>query len=146
MFGWRQPKTGDKKEERYSLEKVRALLDQVGLYRLRVIDPRLKVLLTLIAQRGEGRLMRNSVNGQLSDSDVMTFQDLLESLVRVLEKYVEIQNDPSQGQDVEELLASGLNAAEGFATQVLKSDAPGGQTSMTTFRVDTQILSAQRFR
>ena len=133
-----------KTEPEYSLGRVRALLDDIGQTRIQITAPRLKVLLTLIAQNGEPFLVRNSPDGKPSDSDIMQFQENLKAVVRVLEQYVIIQNDFGYPSRVEHL-QEGFDAVDGFAARVLSKATPSGTQSMTNFGVDTKILSAQRF-
>jgi hypothetical protein len=131
--------------EMYSMTKIQSLLDTLGESRLKVRDPRFKVLLSVVAQQGEPYLRRISVDGNPSETDVMQFQDSLEAAVRVVEQYIAIQNNPSL-PDRQVKLDEGLDAIDGFATRIRSSTVPGGTKEMTSFTVDTKILSAQRYQ
>lgn len=142
----RSQRTPVPQQQKYSLDMVRQMLDHVGLYRLHVRDPKLKVLLTLIAQNGEEHLTARSGGVTPTDANIVQFQNLLEALLRVINQYVDVQDNPSRYPDAEKLLLSGFQATEGFATEIVSPDVPGGKRSLTDFKVDTNILSAQRHR
>lgn len=131
-------------EAEHSLEKVRALLDEIGQARLKVAAPKLKVLLSLIAQNGESYLVRTSADGKPPEHEIAQFQEHLRAALRVLEQYVSIQND-QQYPNRQAKMLEGFEAIDGFAASVLKATAPGGTASNTNFTVDTKILSAQRY-
>ena len=131
-------------ESEYTLEKVRALLEQVGQTRLKIVAPKLKVLVSLISQNGEAYLVRNSSDSNPSENDIMEFQEHLKTVMRVLEQYIVIQKSPSE-PNREAKLQDGFEAIDGFATRVLGTVVPGGSQSSTMFTVDTKILSAQRY-
>jgi hypothetical protein len=133
------------REERYTLDKIRGMLDEIGGSRLQVIDPRLKVLLTLIAQRGEDKFLENN-DGAPSDAAIVSFQTNLETILRVLREYVNIQDKQSSKPKYADLLRDGYEAVLGFSVQLLQTDTPGGTRSHSEYAVDTKILSAQRHR
>lgn len=127
------------------INEVFRLLDQIGVSRLGVRDPRIKVHLTQIAQNGEHRLTGgDSVSP--SDAAVIEFRAHLESVVRVLAQYVEFQDNPTRYPDIEEMMSKGQQAIAGFASYVMEASIPGGTRNVSDFKVDADILSAQQHR
>jgi len=131
-------------EEKYTIDHVRDLLEQVGMTRLRVNNPRIKVALTRIAQEGEGCLSKRGSNGPPAGAEVATFQKQLETLLRVIDEYVTIQNNPDAYENAREFLARGQQSVQGFARQLFRGGAgKSKKADLINFKVDTQILSAQ---
>lgn len=133
------------KAEEPLIDEVFRLLDQIGEFRLKVLDPRVKVLLTQIAKNGERRLTGGDPESP-SDVAVIEFRSHLESVVRVLAQYVDFQDNSSRYPNSEEMMAKGQNAIAGFASYVMETSIPGGTRSVSDFNVDTDILSAQQHR
>ena len=134
-----QPQPQAKPE--YTIDMVYEMLDTVGLSRLRVINPRVMVLLTLIAQNGESHLKLMS-GDEPTEITIMDFMEQLKSLQRVIEHYITIQDNPGGYGNSDELLYSGLEAVEGLASQVLNKSASSERQSLTDFHVDTKILQS----
>ncbi len=131
-------------EEKYSIDHVRDLLEQVGMTRLRVNNPRIKVVLTRIAQDGESCLSKRGSNGPPGGAEVATFQKQLETVLRVIDEYVTIQNNPDAYEDAREFLDRGQQSVQGFARQLFRGGAGASKKAdLINFKVDTQILSAQ---
>ncbi len=130
-----------KAEPEYTVDMVRPLLDAVGQSRLRVVNPRLKVLLTLIAQNGESHLLLMG-GGQPDTVKIMDFLEQLRSLQRVIDQYIDIQDKPDGYSNSHELLSDGLKAVEGLASQVLNKSSSNERRSLTDFKVDTKILQS----
>lgn len=145
LFRRNQEEPAKPQEPEYSLDKIRIMLDQIGLIRLRVFNPKVKVLLTLISQRGEEYLIARSVGGTPSEVEIVKFQNLMVKLLEVLEKYVEIQGRPVD-DNTRAMLQSGYEAADGLAKQILSSDPSTGVRDNAEFMRDAQILSAQQYR
>lgn len=127
------------------MTEVRALLDKTGQARLRITSPRLKVLLSMIAQNGEEYLINRGLNGTPTVADIESLKFNLESLQTVLSAYVRIQGDPLT-PDRDEYLDKGREAIEGLAHMIMSSTTSGAQAHLSEFRINAQILSAQRFR
>lgn len=131
-------------QEKYSIERIQELLDQVGMLRPKVQHPHIKVFLTRIAQQGESLFVKRSHNGSPSGADIATFQKQLETILRVVEGYIEIENDPDGYPDASMYLKRGRDAIRNFAVELFESRPSGGSASLTNFKVDTQILSVRR--
>lgn len=124
-----------------SPETVRDQLNELLKFRSRVEDPSLASTLTQICRDTEAYFARA---GKSSNTDA--FRQHLESLNNVIEKYVDVQDNPRYFADAPSLLRSGKEAAESFAEFVLTTIQRGSRRDLTDFRVDTDILSAQRYR
>lgn len=127
------------------MDEVQRLLDQIGGSRLKVHDPRVKVLLTQIAQNGEYRLTAGS-DEPPSDVVLVEFRSHLESVMRVVSQLVDFQDNAARYPNVEEMAVKARQAVEGFAAYVLRKDIPGGSRNLTDFKVDTDILAAKQYR
>lgn len=144
-FDRQKPDLPQVEEEKYSIDIVRELLEQVGLARLYVDNPRIKVALTRISQEGEGCLSKRGSNGPPAGAEVATFQKQLETLLRVINEYIAIQNSPDDYEDAREFLKRGQQSVQVFARQLFKSGTSASKKAgLTNFKVDTQILSAQQ--
>ena len=125
--------------------EVYRLLDQIGLLRIQIFDPKVKVCITQIAWNGIHKLTGGSAD-TTPDTAIIEFRGHLESVLRAVTQYINFQNNTSQYEDAEEMMMKGRNAIVGFARYVMTASAPGGTRETTTFKVDTAILSAQQHR
>ncbi len=123
---------------------VRDELERIANLRPSIQDQDLRVLLTQICTDVEAYFRKFSSN---QAADASTFAHHLETVRKVLQKYVEVQNDPPRYYDKpkEELLRSGYQAVDGFEKFVLDSIQRGSRAELTEFHVNTDILSAQRY-
>lgn len=137
---------GDSKETvklKKSPDRVRDQLHKMLELRMKINDRGLQGTLTQIANDVEAYFRRTKDAARL-DQDA--FAKHLSSLNSVLEKYVDVQDNPRYFENPDELLQSGSEAAVSFAYFVLETVRREGRRSITDFRVDTDILSAQRYR
>lgn len=126
-----------------SPDRVRDQLHKLLEVRKQIKDPTLRATLTQIASDVEAYFRRTKDAARL-DQDA--FAKHLDSLNDVLVKYVDVQDNPRFFDHPEDLLQSGSEAATSFAYFVLETVRREGRRSITDFRVDTNILSAQRYR
>lgn len=99
------------KENKYSIEKVEALLTQFGPLRLRVADPRMKLLITQITWSVLPYL-RALNSGSPRSADLADVMSTLDMLIQTVEGYIRIQNNQASGQNQTALLANGRKALE----------------------------------
>ncbi len=133
-------------EEKYSIEKVRLLLDQVGAERLKVENARLKVSLTHIAWYGIPYLLDRETNGKPNGSQIAELQKQLESVLAVLAQYVVVQDNPHKyvnqgGATV--LLSEGAEGITAFAARILNSTSQ--TASVTSYQIDAGMLAGKQF-
>jgi hypothetical protein len=123
-------------------DELRSILDK----RPAINDRDLRDTITQLVHDTEEvfrRLERNSPD-QVNTS-VVAFEQHLQSLIRVLDQYVDVQNNPRYFENPQKALQDGREAVAGFATYVLRSAQRAGRQQLTGFTVDTKILSAQRY-
>ncbi len=141
-------------EERESKVKLKASPDLVRdelnqLLRLReaVNNKDLRRTIKQIVKDTESFFAR-SVKSSSHDTayDAQVFEGHLQTVVKVLEHYVDIQENPRFYDESDTLLSDGSIAIEGFAEYVLTSIKRDSATALTNYRVDSQILNSQRYR
>ena len=128
----------------FSIDQVRELADKIGPFRLRIVDPKLKVPISQIAQNAEAYLMRGNPSGQPSQSEIMRLVEDLRMTFGVLEQYVAIQDNPAQPNRQAEM-QKGYDAIISISRVVLSSNMQGGSQAMTGYGVDTDILAARQY-
>jgi len=127
--------------------QIKDELQQILDYRVKLNDPGLSNTLTQLIRdtnRVFDQLRRNAP--QQVDEVTEEFEQHLQSLCKVLESYVDIQNNRRYYEDPQQALSDGREAVNGFAEYVLTSAQRAGKRTLTSFNVDTKILSAQRYR
>lgn len=90
---------------------------------------------------------KRSVKSSTHDTaeDAQIFERHLQAVVKVVERYVDIQENPRFYDDPRDLMVQGSAAIAGFAEYVLMSIKRDSATALTNYRVDSNILSAQRY-
>ena len=135
-----------KPEAKFSIDKIQALLDQVGAERLSVADPRLKVSLTQIAWYGMPYLIDRADNGKPNGSQIAELQKHLESVLAVLAQYIVVQNNPQRYVDhggATQLLAEGGEGITAFAARIMNSTSKAA--SVTSYQIDAGMLAGRQF-
>lgn len=129
------------KESKYTVDKVRERLQTLGLLRLRIVDPELKVFITMITWSALPYLERiggqNPTGAQISD--VMSTLDML---IKALEGYITIQDNPAAYQSqggAEVLMKSAHDAVFKYLLQLQSTDASSGDLS--GYRALTEYLN-----
>jgi hypothetical protein len=125
----------------YTLDTVRTALSAIGLSRLKVVNPRLKVMLLKIAWSGEEHLTI-TCGAQPAKVKIMDFLEQLNALQRVVDQYILIQDNPEGYTNAAENLENGFKAVAGLASVVTTKSASSERTSLTDFNVDTKILQS----
>lgn len=143
-FDRQKPDQPSVPKEQYTIENIQALLDNIGTLRPNVNPPRVKVLLTRIAQQGESCLTKRSHNSSPSASDVVKFQKQLEVLLRVVQQYVVIQENPNNYPNPREELRQGYESIRDFAKQLFEVSSSASSSGLIDYKVDAKILSTQR--
>jgi hypothetical protein len=124
------------------MDTVRDHLETIGLLRLNVRNAAMKGALTLIAWNGEAHLTRQSPTGTPSGAQIVELCKQLETVERVVDSFRQLETDPKTFPNVDELLAQGIRAVQGFAFRLADAPAtPGGNAKVTGYVVDTQLLS-----
>jgi len=100
------------------MTSVQALLEDVGMLRLRVRNPLIKALLTHVSWSGE-RYLRQQANGsEPAGGQIVPFVDQLETLVRVVERHVALERITDYSREKQKQLNDSLRAIVQFARSV----------------------------
>lgn len=138
---------GRRDEEHVQLKKspdrVRDQLRKLLAEGQKVEDSDVRLLVTQIANDVEAYFRRTK---DADERDRDAFVGHLSSLNSVLEKYIDVQDNPRYFEDPAQLLLSGKKAFEDFSYFVLETVRREGRRSLMDYSVDTDILSAQRYR
>lgn len=125
--------------------EVRDVLNQILKLRERITSREVRDILTLICQDTEAYFSRNSTReGVPLRDDAEVFEDHLESLRNVVERYIDVQDNPRYFEQPKQLMEQGEDALNGFMEFALNNVRRGSRKELTSYTVDTKILSAQR--
>lgn len=128
-----------------SPNEVADLLREIMSLKSSVSNHDLKMVIDRACHDTEQYFARSSDPKRISE-DRSTFVNHLRSVRSVLRTYIEVQSSPARYyDDPTKLLRQGYEAIDGFADFVENSIRRGRRSELTEFKVDTDILSAQRF-
>jgi hypothetical protein len=126
---------------RSSPSEVRDLLHVIMEQRPAINNDELSSIVKTACEDTEQYFQRS---GNPEDSD--EFVHHLQSVRSILKQYIDIQNNQRYYDNPQALMKQGLEAIKGFASFVQDSIRRGRRADLTNFKVDTDILSAQRYR
>lgn len=128
-----------------SPESVRVMLDKISELRKQVDSNEVRAIIRQFQLDTEAFFSRVNLSRDDQAEQVRVFRNNLEAVQKVLIRYIDVQDNTRYWDNPQELLASGEDAFSGFAEYVLNNIKQGGRRDLTDFRVDTKILSAQRY-
>jgi len=111
----------------------------------RIKDNQMRDAIEEVCKYTEAYFSRLHPDKRYSSSAVTAFERHLNSVYSVVERYVDIRNNPEYYDEPQKLTTNAVASVEDFGEYVLKSIKSNNRRSMTDFTVDTKILSAQRF-
>lgn len=123
--------------------QVKDLLTQIAMARAQIRDEELSATLYQLCLDIE-KYFRWSTKEKEGDS--LFFTDRLNELAQVIVKYIEVQEEPRYFHFPEDNLKRGKAAINDFSQYVLESIRRGREAALMDFRVNTDILKAQRYR
>jgi hypothetical protein len=123
-------------------DQVRDMLSKILRERNDVNDEELRQTLYQMCVDIE-RYFKASSNDK--DKDALFFRERLTEVKDILVKYIEIQENTRYYLEPESLLYRGKKSIKDFSTYVLDSIRRGNATNLLEFKVNTNILQAQRF-
>lgn|GEM_PF-2274307 len=132
------------REAKYTVEKTAELVQQLGMLRLKVRDPRLKVMITKIAWEAVPSLEQSS-GGKPTGDVISRMMTSVAWLIETLEGYVKIQDNPnpdvyaSKGGAMA-LLQRGSHAVDQFYRQMATSQNPANN-DLGSYEALTDFLS-----
>ena len=124
-------------------DKVGELLAQIARERWKLNDPELIQVTYQMCLDMEKYFSSFSKD---KSRDARAFQDRLKEVSLVLEKYIEIQNNPRYYKEPGEELNRGKESITGFSEYLLDSIQSGRQADLIDYTVNTNILEAQKYR
>jgi hypothetical protein len=140
----RDSEAADDFKFRSSPDDVRDLLKVIMGLRPQIRDDELVTTIET-ACNDTNQYFRRSSDPKMRDEDITVFSRHLKSVRSVLTQYIDIQNNGRYYDNPDELIQQGRDAIAGFATFVEQSIRRGRRSELTEFKVDTDILSAQRY-
>lgn len=130
---------------RASPGNVRDILRRIQDLVPEINDRRMRDVVIEAITDTEAYFKRSTDSSSLS-RDTDTFVNHLNSVAKVLARYIDVQGFPRYYDDPQALMNKGFEAVKAFNDFVLQSIKDGRKSDLTQFNVDTDILSAQRFR
>lgn len=124
-------------------DPVSDLLSRIARERAQVRDEELKGALLQLCVDIE-RYFRKSSSDKRRDS--LFFKERLTEVANVLAKYIEVQDSPRYYHEPQAELARGKSSILDFSQYVLESIRSGNTADLVPYRVNTNILQAQRYR
>jgi hypothetical protein len=129
---------------KYSVQNVQTLLNEIGLLRLGVNDAQMKLFVTSVAWNTMKYINRKSNGGQPSGGLVAEVQEQLGMLKNVVNTYIDIQNNPDSYTargSIPDLLEQGVQSLRQFSEKLEDTSSSGNSSDITGYIVDTKILS-----
>lgn len=123
------------------MPNVRALLEQVGMARLRVKSAVMKAQLTHIAKTGETYLRQQANGSEPSGGQIVPLVDQLEILLRVVDRHVTLESVTDYSSAKQRQLLASLDAVKKFASSINVQQRSVVGTIMDD--VDLQLLIRQ---
>lgn len=124
-------------------DQVRDLLAKIARERKQINDQELKSVLYQMCVDLERYFSKSSKDKK---RDALFFIDRLNEVARVLTKYVEVQENPRYFEEPAVELERGKTSITDFSKYVLTSIRRGHAADLLDYKVDTDILQAQRYR
>lgn len=112
----------------------------------RVNDRRMTTAIGNVCKYTEAYFNRLHPDKRYNQAALDTFERHLESAIKVVDVYLDMQNNSEYFDDPGKGLQQGSDAIEGLAEFMLQSIKQKGRQNNTDYTVDTKILSAQRYR
>lgn len=123
--------------------QIKGLLYQIAADRLQINDEELQGAIYQLCLDIEQYFNSSSSN---KTKDTAFFQHRLREVADVVKKYIEIQENPRYYYVPQDELLNGKKSVMDFAGYVLDSIRRGNASELMEFKVNTQILQAQRYR
>jgi hypothetical protein len=144
---WRRSLETDQEEVKFKASpgEVRDVLRKIQDQAPQIHDPGMRGSVMQAVSDTES-YFRRSANSTSQNRDADIFVMHLKSVRDVLTRYIDVQENPRFYDNPEELMGKGFEAINGFNEFVLQSIKDGRRSDLTQFNVDTDILSAQRYR
>ena len=126
-----------------ALDQIKDLFSEIVREREQVNDPELKAVISQMFLYIE-KYFQSS--GKDKVRDPLFFKARLTEVAQVLEKYIEVQDDPRYFDEPKTELRKGKEAITDFSHYILQSVRRDNTADLIDYTVDTKILGAQRYR
>lgn len=144
--GLRPAGSSDDRPEFKSPNTVRNELEKIYGFRSQVNDSHIREVISTICSDTEAFFQRSKVSENDTSKEAAEFAGPLRSVCAILERYIDVQDNPRYYEDPAQVLKAGDEAIEAFASFVLKSIQDNSSAALMNFKVDAKILSASRYR
>ena len=130
-----------------SPESVREQLFKLRTNEPLIHDEHIVAKLEDILRDTEAYFARATKRGQkVADKDTANFQRQLEETNRMLDSYLDIQDNTRYYDQPKELLLDGRKAIDGLAEGVLNAVKRGNTDALLQFQTSTMVLQAERYK
>lgn len=123
-----------------TLESVRALLEEIGKFRLQLKSAEIKVFVTQIAWNSERFLDGNSSNGTPSEVQIIKLTNILDTAFQVIKAFAQHEQAPLSDPENQDRLARETAAIRQFAASVTQNVATQGFAASMNADVNTELL------
>lgn len=123
-----------------TLDTVRALLDEIGKFRLQLKSAEMKVLATQIAWDGERFLEGKSANGNPSEAQIIKADSILDTAFQVIQAFAHHEKASSLDPEHQDRLAGEIAAVRQFAASLSETVATPGFAASMNADVNTELL------
>lgn len=123
-------------------DQVRGLLSKIAKDRENIRDEELRHVLYQMCVDIE-KYFKSSSNDK--EKDALFFKERLNEVNDILIKYIDVQENTRYYHDPEGLLLRGKQSIGDFSIYVLESIRRGNSANLMKFKVNTNILQAQRY-
>lgn len=123
-----------------TLESVRALLEEIGRFRLQLKSAEMKVLVTQVAWNGERFLEGKSSDGNPSEAQIIKATDTLETALQVVKAFAQHEQAPLADPENQDRLAREIAAVQQFAASLTETVATPGFAASMNADVNTELL------
>lgn len=139
----RPKKPDDEKTNFKAPSEIRTLLGEISKSRENIDDYEFKDILQTMCLDIERYFTNESED---KDRDAESFKERLSDVLEVVQKYVEIQNNQRYFYEAQEQMIRGKDSVRDFSIHVLESIRQGNAAELLDYKVNSNILQAQRYK
>lgn len=139
-----RPKKPDNEKTNFKAPvQIKTLLGEISQSRVNIEDDEFKDILQTMCLDIERYFTHESED---KDRDAVSFKERLVDVLEVVQKYVEIQNNQRYFYESQEQMTKGKESVRDFSIHVLESIRQGNAAELLDYKVNSNILQAQRYK
>lgn len=139
-----RPKKPDNEKTNFKApSQIKTLLSEISKSRESIRDDEFKEILQTMCLDIERYFTDESED---KDRDAVSFKERLVDVLEVVQKYVEIQNNQRYFYEPETQMRKGKESVRDFSVHVLESIRQGNAAELLDYKVNSNILQAQRYK